>query len=143
VAALPDAIGAEEGFRARRGFYFYRFETRLVSTSPIHWLVDALGPPGWVRRRIGRQAREFLHWLLEANSTRVQNDLTQRVAESRRRLERDIRLILAEARTWAEAVIARTHTVQAEGAGAVARELARLDRLGAELHALLDRRADA
>lgn len=131
--SVPDAIGAEEGFRAKRGFYFYRFETYFVSASPLHWLVDALGPPGWVRRRIRHQAREFLHWLLEANSTRVQNDLTQRVEESRRRLEREIRVSLAEARTWAEAVIARTRAMQDEGADAVARELARLDRIGAEL----------
>ena len=73
---------------------------------------------------------------MEANSSRVQNDLLERVLQSRRRLEREIRAILEEASRWAEAMIGRIEETQAAGADAVSRAVEDLDAREAELRAL-------
>jgi GTP-binding protein EngB required for normal cell division len=134
---LPEPLATEQALRAARAYRFNRFETRFVSTLPIQWLADSLMPRAWAHRRIRGEACAFLDWLVEANSTRVQNDLLERVLQSRRRLERDIRTILEEAGRWAEAMIRRTREVQSSGAEAVQRAVRDLDRLREELEELV------
>ena len=127
IAELPHAAGPDEGLRRERRFYFDPFETYFVSPVPLQWLFDLLAPPGWFRRRIRRKARTFLRWVMEANTTRVRSDLLERVAESRRGLESEIRSILREARGRTERAIERAEAVRASGAEAVEPELARLN----------------
>lgn len=136
VSELPHALGAETAMHGRSRFYFDRFETHFVSPVPLQWLFDAIAPPGWFRRRMRRRARAFLDWLLEANTTRVRSDLLERLNESRRRLEGEIRAILEEARAWTRDAIERAEALQADGAEAVQPELDRLERITATLRTL-------
>ncbi len=133
---LPEPLETEKRLRAERSYCFNRFESRFVSTLPVQWLVDSLLPGPWRRRRVRHEAREFMTWLLEANSARVQNDLLERVLQSRRRLEGEIRTILEEAGRWAGAMIRRIREAQASGGDAVQRAVAELDRLQMELEGL-------
>jgi GTP-binding protein EngB required for normal cell division len=135
---LPEPLATEQALRAERAYRFNRFESRFVSALPTQWLADSLLPGAWARRGIRREARAFLDWLMEANSTRVQNDLLERVLQSRRRLERDMRTILEEAGRWAEAMIRRIRETQASGAEAVERAVEGLDRLREELEELTE-----
>ncbi len=130
---LPAPLAADTQLRAGRGYSFKRFDSQFVSALPIQWVADALTPPPWNRRRIRREARSFLVWLMEANSSRVQNDLIERVSQSRRTLEREIRSILEEAGRWADAMIRRIQETQAAGADAVRSAVAELDRVEEEL----------
>jgi hypothetical protein len=82
---------------------------------------------------IARDAGEFLDLLLETNSERVRNDLDNRVAESRRRLETEIRTMLRELSTTAERALGRAREAHAAGAPSVAASIARLEVIGAEL----------
>ncbi|MEJ2186725.1 MAG: dynamin family protein [Gemmatimonadota bacterium] len=133
--ALPDA-----GLHADRRFYFKSFETEFVSTLPGQWVVDALGPHGWVRRRVRRSAQRFVMQLLETNTTRVRIDLEDRVRESRRVLEREVRTTLEEARRWASEMIDRTRALRESGEEAVRDQVARLARIEKELDSLMDGR---
>lgn len=136
LGALPRQLNAETGFHAERRFYFDSFPTYLVPAIPLRWLLDLLTPPRWLRRRIHRQVSEFANWLMDANSTRVQNDLTERLMESRRRLENEIRAILEEAQSWTEQAIARSEALHEAGAAAMAAEVERLETLEKDLRRL-------
>jgi hypothetical protein len=130
-AALPDP-----GLQGDRRFYFDVLPTEFVSTLPFQWVADTLTPRPWLRRRLRRQAATFAERLLKRNTTRVRNDLDQRLAESRRSLERQVRTILNDARTWAGGMIARARATQAAGAEAVQAELDRLAQLDEALRAI-------
>ena len=64
---------------------------------------------------IANDAREFLHHLLEVNSARVQNDVLNRIQESRDRLEVEIRKLLHEISRIAEQALDRARKVKEEG----------------------------
>jgi hypothetical protein len=78
---------------------------------------------------IDKDARRFLDWLFEVNSSRAQNDVLNRIEESRNRLEADIRKLLHEVSRIAEQALARARKAQDEGASAVKAALGRLDGL--------------
>jgi hypothetical protein len=86
----------DAGFQERRRFYFTSLMT-LTSPSPMAWLVDHVAPAPWRIRSVGRAADEYLLHLIDTNSHRVENDLRERVLESRRWLEGEIRNRLAAA----------------------------------------------
>jgi len=71
------------------------------------------------RKIITNEAREFLQDLLETNSSRVQNDVLNRIQESRDRLEVEIRKLLHEVRRIAEQALDRARKVKEEGTPAV------------------------
>jgi hypothetical protein len=76
-----------------------------------------------------RDARAYLERLLDTNSARVANDLTERVVESRRRLESDLTVLLHEITAAAEHAVQQARIHHQAGANAVRAELARLDGL--------------
>lgn len=133
---VTDAAMPEADLHGSSRFYFDVLPTEFVSTLPLQWIADSLSPRPWLRRRLRTQGRTFVEQLLKRNTTRVRNDLDQRVAESRRRLEREVRTILSDARTWAEGMIARARATKAAGTDAVQAELDRLARLEKELQTL-------
>ena len=136
LGRMLHALDTERGFRVRSEFRFKDFIEIAQPASPLRWLADlCLGLVG-LRRRIDRDAREFLEWLLEVNSSRVQNDILNRVQESRNRLEAEIRKLLHEVSRIAEVALARARKTQEEGAPAVETELLRLNTLEKEISAV-------
>lgn len=104
--------------------------------SPFRFALDvALGAVG-ASRLIVAYAVRFLDWLLEMNSTRVESDPNERVLESRRSLEAEVRVLLQEVRTSAEQALVRGKSTQAAGARAVEQELARIPLLERALREL-------
>ncbi len=85
---------------------------------------------------VQREASDYLGQLLEHNSTRVVNDLDERVLESRRRLESEVRDRLREGLDSAVQALERARARQAEGSEAVARELARIEELRRRVRSL-------
>ena len=80
---------------------------------------------------------EFLQHLLEVNSSRVQNDVLNRIQESRERLEVEIRKLLHEVSRIAEQALDRARRIKEEGTPAVQSAIERLDRLEQEISALV------
>lgn len=83
-----------------------------------------------------RDAREFLDHLLEMNSTRVHSDVVDRVQESRRQFEVEIRKILHEVSDIAEKAIKHARKARAEGTAAVDSAFPRLGVIESEIRAL-------
>ena len=123
LARMPHALDPETGFRTRSEFLFRGMISVAQPASPLRWLADlVLGAIG-ARGVIDNDGREFLHLLLEVNCSRVQNDILNRVQESRGRLEVEIRKLLHEISLIA--VEALTHAREARAAGAAAVDAAR------------------
>ena len=108
----------EQQFRKRRGFYFTHLMT-LTGQPPGATLLGVIGTAKQRRARALRDASEYLRRLLESNSSRVANDLSDRVLESRRLLEKEIRATLDRAAASAERALARARAAQQEGAATV------------------------
>jgi hypothetical protein len=119
-------IGAGQRFRKRRGFYFTGLWA-LTSRPPGAGAIDVFRTANQRRERARRDAQAFLRRLLESNSARVANDLTDRVLESRRQLEAEVRDILDRATTSAGRALERARAAQERGADGVVRALAGLD----------------
>lgn len=133
LARMPHALDPETGFRTRSEFLFRDMVTVAQPASPLRWVADlVLGLVG-ARGVIDNDGREFLHLLLEVNCSRVQNDVLNRVQESRNRLEVEIRKLLHEISRVAVEALAHAREARAAGAAAVESALARLDRLEEEI----------
>ncbi|HXW57501.1 MAG TPA: dynamin family protein [Candidatus Cybelea sp.] len=130
---LPEEVNCEQGLGAGSQFRFHVIERVASPASPLLLVSDlVLGALG-LRGKINRDGREFLAQLLEVNSSRVQSDVDERVRESRRKLDREIKGILGEAVTVVDRALARARTAQAEGAPAVEAALARLNSIENEV----------
>jgi hypothetical protein len=81
--------------------------------------------------------QEFLDQLLEVNSSRVQNDVDERVRESRKKLDVEIKEVLREASAIADRALARAPTAQAAGTSAVERAVVRLAVVEREIRGIL------
>lgn len=145
LARMPNALDPEKGFRVRSSFIFEDFIGTAQPPSPLRWLADVFLPLVGVRKVITNEAREFLRHLLEVNSSRVQNDVLNRIQDSRGRLEAEIRKLLHEISRIAEQALGRARKVTEEGAPAVELELDRLNRLEQEVSPLVPslQRSDA
>jgi uncharacterized protein (UPF0335 family) len=133
LARMPHALDPETGFRARSEFLFRDMIEVAQPASPLRWLADlVLGLVG-ARGVIQREGREFLGRLLEVNCSRVQNDILNRVQESRGRLEVEIRKLLHEISRIAVEALTHAREARAAGAAAVEAAVARLDRLEQEI----------
>ncbi len=122
---LPPGLGHEAGFRAKSGL-FYTELLAVAEPSVISWLADRMRPVAATRRAVARDAAAYLDRLLATNSARAQNDLVERVRESRRLLEAEIRARLVEALRSATGALERARARRAEGDASVAAELERL-----------------
>jgi len=139
LARMPHALDPETGFRTRSEFLFRDMIGVAQPASPLRWLADlVLGLVG-ARGVIEGEGREFLGRLLEVNCSRVQNDVLNRVQESRGRLEVEIRKLLHEISRIAVEALTHARAARAAGAAAVQAAGARLDHLEreiADLHTL-------
>lgn len=135
LSSLPEALGGEQGFRVRSQLFLTELAA-LTTPSPLSSVLDRLLPAVRVRRAVSAKARWVLDRLLSTNSSRVQFDLTDRVRESRRKLESEIRGRLAEALHSARTALERAQARQAAGDESVKAELARLDLIRQRLLAL-------
>jgi GTP-binding protein EngB required for normal cell division len=136
LASIPETVCLEEGFRTESRFYFYDFITIARPASPLRYLADVVLGIVRVYDTIGAEAFQFLELLLETNASRVQNDLEERVLESRRRLEAEIRALLREITTVAEHALEHARTTQAAGRAAVQAALERLGGVEREVREL-------
>jgi len=129
---MPHALDPETGFRTRSEFLFREMIEIAEPASPLRWGADlVLGLVG-ARGVIASQGREFLSRLLEVNCSRVQNDILNRVQESRARLEVEIKKLLHEISRIAIEALTRARKARSAGSAAVDAALARLDRLERE-----------
>jgi hypothetical protein len=133
---MPHALDPEKGFRVRSRFTFKDFIEIAQPASPLLWLGDVLLPLVGGRKFITKAAWEFLQRLLEVNSARVQNDVLNRIQESRERLEVEIRKLLHEIGRIAEEALDRARKVKEEGTPAVQWAIGRLNRFEYEISAL-------
>jgi predicted GTPase len=137
LTRMPHALDPEKGFRVRSRFYFEDFIGTAQPPSPLRWIADALLPLVGGRKLITKDAREFLEHLLEVNSSRVQNDVLNRIQDSRGRLEAEIRKLLHEISRIAEQALDRARKVKEAGVPAVRSAVERLDRLEQEVSTLV------
>jgi GTP-binding protein EngB required for normal cell division len=137
LARMPHALDPEKGLRVRSRFTFEDFIGTAQPPSPLRWLADVFLPFVGARKLITNEAREFLQHLLETNSSRVQNDVLNRIQESRDRLEVEIRKLLHEVSRIAEQALDRARKVKEEGAPAVQAAMERLNGLEREVSALV------
>jgi GTP-binding protein EngB required for normal cell division len=136
---MPHALDPEKGFRVRSSFVFEKFIGTAEPPSPLRWLADVFLPLLGGRKMITNDARAFLRHLLETNSARVQNDVLNRIQESRDRLEVEIRKLLHQIRRIAEEALERARKIKEEGAPAVRSAIERHDRLEQEVFALVQK----
>lgn len=132
--SLPRAIGSD-GFRVKSRFFLHELLT-IVPQSIWTRIGDSLRSREAALAAIRKAAGAYLEHMLKTNSSRVENDLTERVLESRRRLEAEIRARLKEVYASAESALALARARLAEGADAVRAELERVIRLRAEVEHL-------
>ena len=137
LTRMPHALDPEKGLRVRSSFSFEKFIGTAEPPSPLRWLADVFLPCVGARKMIANEAREFLRHLLETNSARVQNDVLNRIQESRDRLEVEIRKLLHEISRIAEQALDRARKVKEEGAPAVQSAVERLNRIEQEVLALV------
>lgn len=137
LTRMPHALDPEKGFRVRSSFIFEDFIGTAQPPSPLRWLADVILPLVGARKVITNEAREFLRHLLEVNSSRVQNDVLNRIQDSRGRLEAEIRKLLHEISRLAEQALDRARKVKEEGTPAVQSAVERLNRFEQEVSALV------
>ena len=137
LTRMPHALDPEKGFRVRSTFIFEDFIGTAQPPSPLRWLADIFLPLVGARNVITNEGREFLRHLLEVNSSRVQNDVLNRIQDSRGRLEAEIRKLLHEVRRIAEQALGRARRVKEEGSPAVKSAIERLSRLERDVSALV------
>jgi hypothetical protein len=137
LTRMPHALDHEKGLRVRSRFTFEDFIGTARPPSPLRWLADVFLPLVGARKVITNEAREFLRHLLETNSSRVQNDVLNRVQESRDRLEVEIRKLLHEVSRIAEHALDRARKVKEEGTPAVQAAIERLNRFERDVSALV------
>jgi len=134
---LPEDLGADQRLSSRSQFRFHVIERVAAPASPLVFISDlALGGVG-IRDGIVRDAQEFLDQLLEVNASRVQSDVDERLRESRRKLETEVKALLREASAIADRALARARVAQAAGTPGVHEELARLGGAEAEVMGII------
>jgi GTP-binding protein EngB required for normal cell division len=126
----------EAGFRVP-GHLQYTGLLYTTTPTPLSWAADALRPRGMVATAALRRAGAYLDRLVETNSSRVANDLVERAAASRARVEAEVRARLEDVRMRARRALEDADEVLKEGQPAVDAELARLDALRRETESLV------
>jgi predicted GTPase len=137
LTRMPHALDPEKGLRVRSRFTFEDFIGTAQPPSPLRWLADIFLPLVGARNLITNDAWEFLRHLLEVNSARVQNDVLNRILESRGRLEVEIRKLLHEVNRIAEQALDRARKVKEEGTPAVESAMEKINRLERDVSALI------
>jgi hypothetical protein len=136
LLSLRSEVGLDQRFRTRSEFHFHQYTELAQPASPLRYFADTFLEMVGARSVIAADAHEFLDRLLETNSERVRNDLENRVSESRRRLESEIRIALTELSAVAERALTRARAAHQAGTEAVESSLRHLAEVQAELAAL-------
>jgi hypothetical protein len=136
LASMPKPLDAEQGFRTRSRFYFHDMIELAQPASPVRLIADLVLEMVGARRLIAQDAHEFLERRLEINTMRVQGDVDKRVADSKSRLETNIRILLHEVSAVAERALLHARSTQKAGASAVESALSRLSISEAEIRRL-------
>lgn len=123
---LPRSLGPEAGFRAPRQFYFTDL-MHLTAVGPFVWLFDQVRGASSAVRAIGRHASHYAERLLTSNCSRVTFDLRDRLSESRRALESELRFMLKEITASAMRAVKQAKEVRQRGEAAIVGELRRLE----------------
>jgi len=128
-----EGLVGEKSFQNQSRFYYNDLIEIAAPASPLVWLVDSalacVGGYGVLEKK----GHEFLARLLETNSARVESDLNQRVADSRRRLEREVRALLEETLTATMQALSRVREIRTRGEAAVQSRLSQLDTMKDEI----------
>jgi hypothetical protein len=132
---LPRSLEPEAGFRAPRKFYFTDL-MHLTAVGPFVWLFDQVRGESGAVRAISRHAGHYAERLLTSNCSRVTFDLRDRLSESRRALESELRFMLNEITGSATRALTQAKEVRERGEAAIAGELHRLAQYRAVLREL-------
>lgn len=135
LARLSGELVGETAFRAKRRFYFHDLLT-VASPRPGGRLATLLRPRRWAIVAAREDARGYLERLLATNSARVSNDLADRAAEDRRRLESEVVSLLRGLSTSAERALRQARDRHVAGVEVVRAELTRLEPLRERVLAL-------
>lgn len=138
LARMPNALDPEKGFRVRSRFLFEESITVAQPASPLRYLGDVVLGGVWAFSVIESEGRNFLEYLMDMNSTRVQSDVVDRVQESKGQLEVEIRKLLHEVSRVAERALENAREAKEQGAAAVEAKLARLRAREEEIQSLLE-----
>jgi hypothetical protein len=76
-----------------------------------------------------RVDKVLLDRIVRANASRIQGDFRERLRESRRRMQAEIKTLLCSVSATPERALGRARVRQAAGVAAVEADLARIDRL--------------
>jgi predicted GTPase len=134
---LPEDLGLEQNLRGQSHFYFHMMESIGTPASPLLLISDlVLGGLG-LRSGIAHDAQEFLDRLIEVNSSRVRYDVDERVRESRKWLETEIKEVLHEASAIADRALARARAALVAGTDGVQAARARLDSVKLQVQNLI------
>ncbi len=132
---LPESVNPEVGFRwDSRLFYKDLFEDTVA--GPLTWVADVFRTRAASLRSVDAVAGDYLVRLLETNATRIENDLNERVLESRRRFAFELRSLLRGVVDSAASSLKRARAIHAKGHDAVHQELRHLDALRERLDVL-------
>lgn len=132
---LPESLEPEAGFRAPQHFYFTDL-MHLTAVGPGVWLFDHILTRAGAVDAIGRHATRYAERLLTSNCSRVTFDLRDRLTESRRALESELRFMLKEITASATRAVKQAREVRERGEAAIADELQRLAQHRATLREL-------
>jgi GTP-binding protein EngB required for normal cell division len=137
LSRMPNALNSEKGFRVVSRFRFEELINIAQPASPVRYVADiVLGLVG-ARSVIANRAMEFLEYLLEMNSSRVQSDLLERVEESQGQLEAEIRKLLHQITRMATVALEHAREAKSRGTAAVEEKLLRIANVEEEIHSLL------
>jgi predicted GTPase len=130
---LPEDLDSDQRLSARSQFHFHVIERVAAPASPFVFIFDLLFGGIGLRGGIVNDAKEFVDQLLGVNSSRVQSDVDERVRESRKKLEIEIRAILRDASGIVDSALTRARAARAAGTPAIEAALARLHALEREV----------
>jgi hypothetical protein len=135
LSRLPHAVSPDTGFRVRSGLYYTPLMT-LTSQTPAGWFLDLVRSREHQLQVLDRQVGDYLETLIFVNANRIANDFNDRVLESRRCFEFEIRSALAEVATSAERALDRAKERRAQGSQAIQREVDWINTLSGRLETL-------
>ncbi|HVM97041.1 MAG TPA: dynamin family protein [Candidatus Acidoferrales bacterium] len=126
LGGLPRGVSAVVGLRAPSRFYSTEL-MYLTGRTPLHWFLDRMMPAAFARRRTEAEIGKYLTRLVITNTSRVVNDLDERVSESRHSLEAELCGYLDAVAIAAQRALEHARDRKAAGAAAVQVEVARLN----------------
>ena len=136
LADLPRGVGPETGLRVRSRL-FYTELWGLTGRGLLGWLADLLRSRTNLRRSVERDVGEYLDRIVKANASRIQGDFSERVRESRWRMQAEIKSLLKNISASAERALMRARERRAAGGQAVQAELSRIEGLHRETEELV------